>query len=112
MSLQIVVINDSPIENVQQIRSTKLDFVQSYIYMGKSIILSSDTITSVALMSVISCAEMSPQWFDHKDIPFDSMWVDDRIWFPYMLAGKKFDAFFTFQGHHTVLNYNITERAT
>ena len=61
---------------------------------------------------VISCAEMRPQWFDHKDIPFDNMWVDDRIWFPYMLAGKKFDAFFTFQGHHTVLNYNITERAT
>ncbi|XP_065898640.1 oxidized purine nucleoside triphosphate hydrolase-like [Dysidea avara] len=56
--------------------------------------------------------EMRPQWFKHQEIPFDTMWVDDKIWFPYMLAGKKFDAYFTFQGHHTIQNYSITERTS
>ncbi len=33
--------------------------------------------------------EMSPQWFGEKELPFDSMWPDDRIWLPRVLAGEK-----------------------
>ena len=34
--------------------------------------------------------EMRPQWFLESEIPFHSMWPDDRWWFSYMLAGKTF----------------------
>ncbi|KAI8984650.1 NUDIX hydrolase domain-like protein [Mycotypha africana] len=29
--------------------------------------------------------EMKPEWFDYKDIPFQSMWADDQHWFPYII---------------------------
>jgi len=41
--------------------------------------------------------EMLPQWFKIKEIPFDKMWDDDRIWLPQVLAGKKLKADFIFK---------------
>ena len=38
--------------------------------------------------------EMKPQWFDVKDIPFDTMWPDDKHWLPMVLAGKKVEGKF------------------
>ncbi|MBI2637699.1 MAG: 8-oxo-dGTP diphosphatase, partial [Candidatus Sungbacteria bacterium] len=32
--------------------------------------------------------EMRPQWFLKNELPFDSMWPDDRLWFPSFLEGK------------------------
>lgn len=40
--------------------------------------------------------EMSPKWFDVKEIPFDEMWTDDKYWAPLFLAGKKFKGTFLF----------------
>ena len=40
--------------------------------------------------------EMKPQWFLFDEIPFDSMWVDDRHWIPLFLEGKKFKGRFLF----------------
>ncbi len=40
--------------------------------------------------------EMRPQWFAENEIPFDTMWPDDRHWLPYVLSGKKFEATFNF----------------
>ncbi|KAG0031715.1 hypothetical protein BGZ81_000724 [Podila clonocystis] len=34
------------------------------------------------------CDEMRPQWFDIKDIPYEQMWEDDKIWLPEMLKGQ------------------------
>jgi mutator protein MutT len=34
--------------------------------------------------------EMAPRWFAETDIPYDTMWVDDTLWMPLMLAGKLF----------------------
>jgi len=34
--------------------------------------------------------EMRPQWFSETDIPFDSMWPDDKLWMPLMLDDKLF----------------------
>jgi 8-oxo-dGTP diphosphatase len=34
--------------------------------------------------------EAAPLWIPLTQIPYDSMWADDRIWFPLMLAGKQF----------------------
>ena len=33
--------------------------------------------------------EMMPKWFDLKDIPYNEMWDDDRIWLPLILKGEK-----------------------
>ncbi|KAF9415973.1 hypothetical protein BGZ94_010351 [Podila epigama] len=41
---------------------------------------------------ISECEEMRPQWFNFKDIPFDQMWEDDRIWLPELLKGN--DPFF------------------
>uniref|UniRef100_A0A2A4JT84 Oxidized purine nucleoside triphosphate hydrolase n=1 Tax=Heliothis virescens TaxID=7102 RepID=A0A2A4JT84_HELVI len=53
--------------------------------------------------------EMRPKWFRHEDIPFDDMWLDDKLWFPYMLQGKKFFAHFHYEGFDKILNYKIEE---
>ena len=54
--------------------------------------------------------EMSPKWFEHDEIPFDKMWVDDVLWYPLMLQDKYFDAYFKFEGMEKLLSYKITER--
>ena len=35
--------------------------------------------------------EMRPAWFRKEDIPYESMWADDRIWLPHLLAGESAD---------------------
>lgn len=40
------------------------------------------------LGTVIETDEMRPQWFSHKDIPYDAMWSDDVYWMPIVLQGK------------------------
>lgn len=34
--------------------------------------------------------EMRPQWFAEADIPYDTMWPDDELWMPLLLASKLF----------------------
>jgi ADP-ribose pyrophosphatase YjhB (NUDIX family) len=34
--------------------------------------------------------EMRPKWYNEDEIPFDSMWLDDKYWFSYLLEGKSF----------------------
>ena len=55
--------------------------------------------------------EMSPSWFAAADIPYDSMWPDDRTWLPRVLAGERVRGEFWFGGpsgedlvRHTVSN--------
>ena len=33
--------------------------------------------------------EMLPQWYAHHEIPYEDMWVDDPLWLPDMLEGRK-----------------------
>lgn len=35
--------------------------------------------------------EMTAEWFDFKEIPFEKMWENDRQWLPLILKGKKID---------------------
>lgn len=30
---------------------------------------------------------MRPEWFLEDEVPFDRMWIDDRLWLPTFLAG-------------------------
>lgn len=38
----------------------------------------------------IETEEMRPQWFSIDDIPYDTMWPDDRFWLPTFLQGIHF----------------------
>lgn len=40
--------------------------------------------------------EMAPKWYLKNEIPFDSMWPDDKHWLPVVLDGKKFEGKFYF----------------
>lgn len=50
---------------------------------------------------------MRPQWFSEKNIPFNLMWADDKHWLPLILRKEKIKAYFLFEGHETIINYNI-----
>jgi 8-oxo-dGTP diphosphatase len=42
--------------------------------------------------------EAAPFWTKVSAIPFDDMWTDDRHWIPWMLEGRRFNGYFTFDG--------------
>ncbi len=42
--------------------------------------------------------EALPLWTALGEIPYDEMWVDDSIWLPWMLDGKRFTGRFLFDG--------------
>jgi 8-oxo-dGTP pyrophosphatase MutT (NUDIX family) len=50
----------------------------------------------------VETEEMRPQWFDIQNIPYHQMWVDDKLWLPLMLAGKRFEAEITLDGDKIV----------
>ncbi len=51
--------------------------------------------------------EMRPQWFAHQDIPYDTMWPDDKLWIPLMLEGKTFRGSFTTDRDDQIVSYDI-----
>jgi len=53
--------------------------------------------------------EMRPQWYNLEDVPYDTMWSDDRMWFPWYLRGKPFKAFFLYEGHDKILRYTFEQ---
>ncbi len=55
--------------------------------------------------------EMKPQWFNVDEVPYDSMWPDDKYWFPLFLEGKKFHGKFLFGEGDVVLEYSLQEVA-
>lgn len=52
---------------------------------------------------------MRPEWFDADAIPFETMWPDDKYWFPLLLRGQKFSGYFLFEGHDKILKYTLDE---
>ena len=51
--------------------------------------------------------EMRPRWWQEQEVPFQEMWLDDQHWYPHMFKKEKFKAYFLFQGHDKILNFNI-----
>jgi 8-oxo-dGTP pyrophosphatase MutT (NUDIX family) len=56
--------------------------------------------------------EMKPEWFLHNEIPFDSMWPDDMLWMPLLLAGKNFRGTFHLKDPNTIMDYELIEVTT
>ena len=55
--------------------------------------------------------EMAPKWFDIQNIPYDSMFPDDKHWLPLILEGKKIHAYFDFDEDWNILDKKIEDLA-
>lgn len=53
--------------------------------------------------------EMKPEWFSFENIPYDTMWPDDRLWLPQFLEGKYLKTSFLFGEGDAVLEYDVQE---
>ncbi|KAL4190620.1 hypothetical protein AMTRI_Chr07g25650 [Amborella trichopoda] len=52
--------------------------------------------------------EMLPTWFAHEDIPYDKMWMDDKVWYPHFLKGDMFKGKFFFENTHNLVSYECS----
>ncbi len=55
----------------------------------------------------VETEEMAPEWFKLSNIPYDSMWSDDRYWLPQVLAGKYVMGRFTFNKDDEMLDKQV-----
>ena len=53
--------------------------------------------------------EMKPSWFEIDKMPYDKMFPDDKYWMPYILDGKKINAYFEFDKEWNVVTKRIEE---
>lgn len=55
----------------------------------------------------IESEEMRPEWYTVGNIPFDSMWPDDKFWLPYMLEGKRIQGKFSFGEGDVIMEQEV-----
>jgi len=53
---------------------------------------------SDAIGTATETDEAVPFWCAERDIPYDQMWADDRLWLPLLLEERPFEAWFIFEG--------------
>jgi 8-oxo-dGTP diphosphatase len=52
--------------------------------------------------------EAIPLWFPIDALPYDEMWEDDRLWFPHLFAGRRFEGRCVFDDDERLLDAVIT----
>jgi 8-oxo-dGTP diphosphatase len=52
-------------------------------------------------------SEAIPIWVDDDKIPYEEMWEDDCLWVPLLLAGRRFEGRFIFDGE-IMLDHELT----
>ena len=58
---------------------------------------------------LVESDEMAPKWFKLDEIPYEKMWIDDKIWMPMILANKTIKADFLFDENQKMLDKDICE---
>lgn len=51
--------------------------------------------------------EMTAEWFNVHNIPYDQMWADDKYWLSILLDGNRLLGEFTFSAKHKIVKHNI-----
>lgn len=51
--------------------------------------------------------EMRPQWYRFANIPFYTMWKDDRFWLPAVLRGMTVVGDFTFDQNNEIVHFML-----
>ncbi|CAM6101288.1 unnamed protein product [Calypogeia fissa] len=51
--------------------------------------------------------EMEPRWFTESEIPYETMWADDIIWYPEFLKGGHFTGSFYFESKTTLVAHSL-----
>ena len=59
----------------------------------------------------VESEEMRPAWFAFRDVPYETMWPDDRHWLPRVLAGESLDGEFWFSDEDTIERFTLTKRS-
>lgn len=57
----------------------------------------------------VESEEMRPEWFAFADVPYGSMWPDDKFWLPKVLKGKKVQGRFDFGPGDTIVAQHLEE---
>jgi len=53
--------------------------------------------------------EITPKWFWTNEIPYQYMWADAKIWYPYIISGQKIHADFLYNpDNKTLARHNVT----
>ena len=55
----------------------------------------------------IETAEMTPEWFDLAELPYEKMWVSDADWLPHVLGGQFVRAKFVWAPDGSILEKKI-----
>ena len=63
--------------------------------------------SAIAGQTPMESEEMLPKWYGFDEIPFDSMWADDELWFPLMFDGKLFDGDVIFKDKTVIASHTI-----
>lgn len=61
------------------------------------------------LIKVCQFLEMCPKWFDVDKIPYKEMWPDDIFWYEFLFKRQRFQGYFLFEGHDTILSHEIKQ---
>lgn len=52
--------------------------------------------------------EAKPRWFDRGELPWESMWEDDRLWLKHVLEGRRVYGLFWFdRGYKRLLRWDL-----
>lgn len=51
--------------------------------------------------------EMTPVWLHIDDLPYEKMWISDKMWHPYFFKKEFFDGWLIFDKNHQVSEYEI-----
>jgi 8-oxo-dGTP diphosphatase/2-hydroxy-dATP diphosphatase len=60
--------------------------------------------------TLIETDEMHSMWFSITEVPYAAMWVDDPLWLPQFLSGKRVTAEFVFDDDATIAHHTVTVR--
>eukprot|EP00039_Didymoeca_costata_P021286 m.344040 g.344040 ORF g.344040 m.344040 type:complete len:201 (+) comp23767_c0_seq1:118-720(+) len=58
--------------------------------------------------------EMQPKWFNFSDVPYESMWLDDKHWLPIFLEEEStlFRGKFVFEGQEELVSIDVDKKVT